>query len=46
MRRWTCSTAFRKPPQEGLWDPKETTLERLEAMYLDIEERPEMLTDR
>ena len=30
----------------GLWDPKETTLEKLEAMYLDIEERLEMLTDK
>jgi cobaltochelatase CobN len=30
----------------GLWDPKETTLEKLEALYLDIEERLEMLTDR
>jgi cobaltochelatase CobN len=30
----------------GLWDPKESTLEKLEELYLNIEERLEMLTDR
>ncbi len=30
----------------GLWDAKDTTLEKLEQLYLDLEERLEMLTDR
>ena len=30
----------------GLWDPKKTTLEKLESIYLDVEERLETITDK
>ncbi len=32
--------------ERGLWDPKETTIEKLQELYIDIEGKLEMLTDR
>jgi cobaltochelatase CobN len=32
--------------ERGFWDPKDETLEKLEELFLETEEKLEMLTDR